>query len=106
MTYLLAYLLLSICTSALWFCLAQHTDEDDEMMTYTPTRRPLRLKLSAWVERTYLEWRVKHAERDVEHTELDRLAALEHADELKQRAKSYEAHITLLAQRLGRARWK
>ena len=106
MTYALAYLLLSLCAGVLWCRLARFTDEEHEMMTYTPTRRPLLWKLFAWAEVKYMAWRIKHAERDVLHIRQDRVAAYAHADRLSQRIEAYEAHITVLAQRLGRARWK
>lgn len=76
------------------------------MPTYTPTRRPLMLKLSAWIECTYLAWLIKHAEHDVEDVRRDRVAAFAHADQLTYRIAAYEAHVNLLAQRLARAMWK
>ena len=76
------------------------------MMTYTPTRRTLRLRLCARIESAYLAWRIKHAEGDVIGIRRERVAAFEHADRLTFRLEAYEQHIELLAQRLGRARWK
>ena len=103
---MMAYLLLCLCAGDLWFCLSNFTDEDCEMMTYTPTRRTFRLKLCARIESAYLAWRIKHAEKEVRQIRDERIAAFWHADRLSHRIDSYEAHITLLAQRLGRARWK
>lgn len=76
------------------------------MMTMGYTKRPLYVKLMARLESIYLAWRIRCAERDVQQIRAERVAAFGHADRLSHRIDAYEAHITLLAQRLGRARWK
>ncbi len=107
MTYLLAYLLTSICACVLWFQLAQFTDDEEtEMMTTSYTRRPLTVKVGAWFEAKYLAWRIKHAERDVRGLRSDREAAIESVDRLEHRIDAYEAHIELLTRRLSVAMWK
>jgi len=76
------------------------------MMALTPTRRPLSLKIGAWLEIRILQWKLRIAEKELKHCE----HALEFAKSevvlASEKIDVVEKHIVDITQRLGRAKWK
>lgn len=102
MTYLLAYLLTSLCAGLLWFCLARFTDEEQEMMTVTFLRRPIRMRLRWWLEAQYLRMLIRHAERDQRGHMADLTKLRDDAERMSIQIDWDEKYILSLAQRLGK----